>query len=90
MHARIGEAVTPFNDSLQMPDVANNLNLNTDIGRAMLDGIVTQQAALIAYLNDFKLLMVLTLAMMPLVLLIGTAQRSPSATKAPEPVHAMD
>ena len=45
----------------------------------MLDEIVTQQATMIAYLNDFKLLMVLTLAMMPLVLIIGTSQREPSA-----------
>jgi DHA2 family multidrug resistance protein len=90
MHARIVEGVTPFNNALQFPDVANNMNLGSDTGRAMLDGIVTQQAALIAYLNDFKLLMILTLAMVPLVLLIGTAQRSPGAAKAPEPVHAMD
>jgi DHA2 family multidrug resistance protein len=89
MHERIGEAVTPFNNALQMPDVANNLNLNTDMGRAMLDGIVTKQASLIAYLNDFKLLMVLTLAMVPLVLLIGIAQRSPGAKPA-EVAHAID
>jgi DHA2 family multidrug resistance protein len=89
MHERIGEAVTPFNNALQMPDVANNMNLGTDLGRAMLDGIVTQQAALIAYLNDFKLLMILTLAMVPLVLLIGTAQRSPGAKPA-EVAHAID
>ncbi len=61
MHARLGESVTPFNQALQMPDVAAILNLLTDTGRAMLDGIVTQQAAMIAYLNDFKLLMLLTL-----------------------------
>jgi MFS transporter, DHA2 family, multidrug resistance protein len=89
MHERIGEAVTPFNNALQMPDVANNLNLNTDAGRAMLDGIVTQQASLIAYLNDFKLLMILTLAMVPLVLLIGTAQKTPGVKPA-EVAHAID
>jgi DHA2 family multidrug resistance protein len=89
MHERIGEAVTPFNNASQMPDVANTMNLNTDMGRAMLDGIVTQQASLIAYLNDFKLLMFLSLAMVPLVLLIGTAQRSPGAKPA-EVAHAID
>jgi MFS transporter, DHA2 family, multidrug resistance protein len=89
MHARIVESVTPFNDALQMPDVATHLNLNTDMGRAMLDGIVTQQAAMIAYLNDFKLLMILTLAMVPMVLIIGTVKRSPDLKKA-ESVHAMD
>lgn len=82
MHARIVEQVTPFNDALQMPDVAANLNLSTDTGRVLLDGIVTQQAAMIAYINDFKLLMILTLAMVPLVLLIGTAQKAPGAKPA--------
>jgi len=81
MHARIVEGVTPFNDALQMPDVAANLNVNTDSGLDMLDGIVTQQAAMIAYLNDFKLLMVLTLMMIPLVLLIGTTQRAPGVAE---------
>jgi len=75
MHARITESVTPFNDALQMPDVASHLNMATDTGRAMLDAIVTQQAAMIAYINDYKLLMVLTLAMIPLVLIIGTSKR---------------
>jgi DHA2 family multidrug resistance protein len=75
MHARLTEYVTPFNDALQMPDVVSTLNMHSDMGRAMLDAIVTQQAAMIAYLNDYKLLMVLTLAMVPLVLIIGTSKR---------------
>jgi DHA2 family multidrug resistance protein len=41
--------------------------------------IVTQQAAMLAYLNDFKLLMILTLAVIPLVLIIGTMRRTPDA-----------
>jgi DHA2 family multidrug resistance protein len=94
MHERIGADVTPFNDALQMPDVAANLNLSTDTGRAILDGIVTQQASLIAYLNDFKLLMVLTLIMVPLVMLIGTKKKRPDAASEEEimedAVHAMD
>jgi MFS transporter, DHA2 family, multidrug resistance protein len=75
MHARLGEAVTPFNDALQMPDVAAHLDTHSELGRALLDAIVSKQAAMIAYLNDYKLLMVLTLAMVPLVLMIGTSKR---------------
>jgi len=75
MHARLTESVTPFNNALQMPDVASHLNMQSDMGRALLDVIVTQQAAMIAYINDYKVLMVLTLAMVPLVLIIGTAKR---------------
>ncbi|HEY6024078.1 MAG TPA: DHA2 family efflux MFS transporter permease subunit [Pseudolabrys sp.] len=83
MHARLTEQVTPFNDALQMPDVAGNLDVHTDAGRALLDMIVTQQASMLAYLNDFKLLMILTLAVIPLVLIIGT-MRAASGGK-PEP-----
>ena len=82
MHARLTEQVTPFNDALQMQDVASTLNLATDLGRAMLDGIVTQQAALLAYLNDFKLLMYLTLFMIPLVLIIGSVHRHAAGAAA--------
>ena len=93
MHERLGAQVTPFNDALQFPDIANALNLATDTGKAMLDGIVTQQANMIAYLNDFKLLMVLTIAAMPLVLFIGSTRKAHQATaKKPddEIIHAMD
>jgi len=93
MHERIGAQVTPFNNALQFPDIAGALNLATDTGKAMLDGIVTQQANMIAYLNDFKLLMVLTMAAMPLVLFIGSTRKAhQSAAKKPEDevIHAMD
>jgi MFS transporter, DHA2 family, multidrug resistance protein len=79
MHARLTEQVTPFNGALQMPNVAANLNVHTDTGRALLDMIVTQQAAMLAYINDFKLLMILTLATIPLVLIIGRARQAPGA-----------
>jgi MFS transporter, DHA2 family, multidrug resistance protein len=78
MHARLTEFVTPFNDALQMPDVANKLNIHTDLGRALLDMLVNQQASMIAYLNDYKLLMALSLAVIPLVLIIGNSKRKPS------------
>jgi len=76
MHARLTEQVTPFNQALQMPDVASRIDVHSTSGLALLDQIVTQQAALIAYLNDFKLLMVLTLAMIPLIFIIGTARNA--------------
>jgi DHA2 family multidrug resistance protein len=60
-----------------MPDVVGNMNVQTDTGRALLDAIVTQQASMLAYLNDFKLLMVLTLAVIPLVLIVGRARPAP-------------
>ena len=90
MHANLSESVTPFNDALQFPDIAAILNTATDTGRAMLDAIITQQAAMIAYLNDFKLLMWLTLLMMPLVMMISTRRAPSTGPKQDEAVHAMD
>jgi DHA2 family multidrug resistance protein len=74
MHARLSESVTPFNDALKMPDVARILDLSTERGLALLDQLVTQQATIIAFSNDFKLLMWLILASIPLVLIIGTSR----------------
>lgn len=52
-------------------------------GLRAMDGVVTHQATLIAYNNDFKLLFILTLAVIPLVLLLRRAQGG-----APSAVHA--
>jgi DHA2 family multidrug resistance protein len=43
---------------------------------------ITQQAAMIAYLNDFKLMFVATLLVVPLLLLIRPARKAPDATVA--------
>jgi DHA2 family multidrug resistance protein len=75
MHAALAEHITPFNAALQMPDVARTLDLATDTGRALLDGIITHQAEMIAYANDFWLLTILTLCALPLVLIIGKMPR---------------
>jgi DHA2 family multidrug resistance protein len=79
MHARLIEDVTPFNNALQMPNVRSIIDLTTDTGRALLDGIVTQQAMLIAYLNDYKLLMYLTLIVIPLIFIIGSTKKAAPA-----------
>jgi MFS transporter, DHA2 family, multidrug resistance protein len=87
MHARLSESVTPFNNALAMPDAAM-LNLGTDLGRAMMDRLLTQQATVIAYANDYKLLMYLTLATIPLVFVIGVARAHPAAAaEPPAPAH---
>jgi DHA2 family multidrug resistance protein len=89
MHAHLAEFVTPFNDALRAPAASSILNMSTDTGRAMADQLVTQQAAIIAYANDFKLLMYLTMATIPLVFFIGSSRvQRPQATN--EPAHALD
>jgi len=89
MHAHLAESITPFNNALQAPGVSSILNLSSDMGRAMTDAMITQQAAIIAYANDFKLLMLLTLATIPFVFFIGSS-RMPRARPADEPAVAFD
>ena len=86
MHARLVEDVTPFNNALAMPNVTRTINVNTDMGRAMLDQIVTQQATVIAYDNIFMLLTWLTIAMIPFLLVIGSSKvPSPSRGQSEHP-----
>jgi DHA2 family multidrug resistance protein len=46
---------------------------------AALNGIVSRQAAMIAYNNDFQLLFVVTLLTMPLVLFLKVARSGKAA-----------
>jgi len=74
MHSRLAEQVTPFSDVMhaQAPDAFTSAS-----GLAALNATVSSQAAMIAYNDDFKLMMVLTLCAVPLVGLLrrGAAAR---------------
>jgi MFS transporter, DHA2 family, multidrug resistance protein len=67
-HADIAKYVTAVNPGFQNPAVAHYWNAFTAAGRAALDMLVTQQATVIAYIDDYKLLMIATLAVMPLLI----------------------
>ncbi|TIO02392.1 MAG: multidrug efflux MFS transporter, partial [Mesorhizobium sp.] len=62
--------VTPFNPAFGDPAIAQALSPYTAAGRAALDGLVTLQATIISYVDDFELMMLLSLAAIPLVLLL--------------------
>jgi DHA2 family multidrug resistance protein len=81
MHARLAESLTPFNQALADPAAAL-LDPSTDTGRALLEQLVSRQAAIIAYDNNFKLMMLVTLLAFPLVALVGV-QRGPARGAAP-------
>jgi DHA2 family multidrug resistance protein len=71
MHARLAEHVSPFNPVLRATDPQA---LASPQGLAMLDHAVTVQGAMIAYDNDFKLMLLLTLCAIPLVMLLRSAR----------------
>ena len=76
MHARLAEQVTPYGAGLHaLPRAA----LATTSGLARVNELVTGQAAMIAYNNDFKLMMILTLCAIPLIALLKTGQSTQRA-----------
>ncbi len=93
-HAQLAEYTTPFNVGLQIPGLSGPLTLTTGPGRAALDGIVTEQAAIMAYSNDFLLMTFVSLAAFPLLLLIRAPKKAPAvaagAKKEEAPHAAMD
>jgi DHA2 family multidrug resistance protein len=78
VHSTLGENVSSYNEVLraQMPTghVPSRI-------WAELNATVTEQASIVACVNDFKMMMVLSLAVIPLVLLLRKGRR------AAEPVH---
>ncbi|HLH94148.1 MAG TPA: DHA2 family efflux MFS transporter permease subunit [Xanthobacteraceae bacterium] len=67
-HAEIASHVTAVNRAFDNPIVTQFWNPVTAAGRAALDAVITQQAQIIAYIDDYKLLMIATLAMIPLLI----------------------
>jgi len=69
-HATIASHVTAFNHAFNNSVVLQALSPWTAGGRAALDQVIQTQASIISYIDDFKLMMILSLAAIPLVLLL--------------------
>jgi DHA2 family multidrug resistance protein len=78
-HASLAERVTYSNPAWHNPAIARAYDLGTLGGAAFLEASVTQQAAMIAYIDDFWLMLFLTLAVMPLLLLVRPPRKRGAA-----------
>ncbi len=67
-HAAIVPNVNAVNRAFENPIIAQAWNPLTAAGRAALDAMITRQAQIIAYIDDYKLLMIATLAVIPLLI----------------------
>jgi len=83
MHARLAESITPFNQALDqvldqaMAEPGARYDVASESGRALIEQVVTQQATIIAYANDFKLMWMATLLVFPLIVLIAKRRPEP-------------
>jgi DHA2 family multidrug resistance protein len=72
-HADIAQHVTAVNRVFDAPTIAQYWNPVTAAGRAALDAVVTRQAEIIAYIDNYKLLMIATLIAIPLLVVFKKA-----------------
>jgi MFS transporter, DHA2 family, multidrug resistance protein len=79
-HADIAQHVTAVNRMFEAPMISKFWNPLTAAGRTALDAVVTQQAQIIAYIDDYKLLMIATLAVLPLLIVF----KKPSGGGGPD------
>jgi DHA2 family multidrug resistance protein len=82
-HQALAQFVTPFSRDLQSGIVGRLWNPVSPAGALALNNEITRQATIIAYQNDFRLMMLVTLAVTPLTLFIR-----PAEGYAPKPVIA--
>src|SRR6202166_3398686 len=73
-YAILSQHVTPFNHAMQMPDVRSMIDMSTDKGRAMMDVMVSLQAQIIAFSQDYQMVMIFTLCAIPLAIMIGSTK----------------
>ena len=68
------ENITPFNPSLHLPS-AELLGSGTEQSLLLLNHEISRQAMMSAYLNDFKVMMFVTLAAVPMLLFLRHPRR---------------
>jgi DHA2 family multidrug resistance protein len=85
LHARIAEHVTPFNRMLQSGSAYLFWNATKPAGLLALNAEVTRQAQIMAYANDFKLMLIVSLPVALLLLLMRRPRTGRIAMPAAAP-----
>ena len=87
VHSSLAEHVTPLNRLFAMPGIAQYWDPATAAGAAALNAEITRQATIVAYIDDFWLLLALALAML---LMLPLMRRPPRHAAAGAGHAAMD
>jgi len=77
VHSRLMEHLRPDNPLAQAPYLSAPFSLTDPSGIAALNHEVTRQAAMVAYNDDFALMLIVILASLPLLLLVRHPRRQP-------------
>jgi DHA2 family multidrug resistance protein len=82
VHSRLVEHLRPDNPLARMPHLAPPFSLTDPSGIAALNAEATRQAAMVAYIDDFKLMMMIVLIGFPLLLLLRRPRPAAAAAAA--------
>jgi len=82
VHSRLIEWLRPDNPLAQAPYLAAPYSLTSPSGIAALNQEVTRQAAMIAYNDDFALMLIVILVSLPLLLLVRVPRRQAAMAAA--------
>jgi DHA2 family multidrug resistance protein len=77
-HSSLAAHITAFNPLLHAPGISDYWNPMSPAGAVALNAEITRQAQIIGYSNDFYLMMLISLAVLPMVFLL----RKPAARRA--------
>jgi MFS transporter, DHA2 family, multidrug resistance protein len=80
-HAALAEFINPDNFALNQAVQQGIISMDSVQGLSLLNAEVTRQAATLAYLQDFRQMMLLTLFSAPLVLLLRAPEKTNKAVK---------
>ncbi|WP_293904700.1 DHA2 family efflux MFS transporter permease subunit [Phenylobacterium sp.] len=83
VHASLAARIVPT-DPVVRDGLPAMFNPDTLAGLLSLNGEITRQATMVAYIDDFRLMFIITIACMPMLLLM----RRPRRAGAPDPAHA--
>ena len=88
-HADLATHVTPYSDAFRGSS-GSLINLQSIPGLAMINGEVTRQAAMVAYVDVFKLMLLMTLACLPFIFLLRKGASIPGGGVQQPAAAALD
>ena len=83
MHSSLAARIIP-SDAMVRTGLPLSFDPSTTAGISALNGEITRQATMVAYVDDFRLMFFITIACMPMLLFMRKPRRAPGA----EPIHA--
>ena len=78
-HSVLSDHISPFNEGVRHLGLPEAWDLSTPSGLSALNRMVTQQAELIAYIDDFRLMAVILVLFIPVVLVMQNPLRKERA-----------